>query len=1550
MNWCNDSFVECYESILYHHQADNDIIQSIKNDLVHVMAPSDKSESSKNQLLTNSTVDFSNGEQFILNQQFVEHSIMLADELEINQIHMVEVLYYANCNTNGLEFTDAGRQYYFNRIEYICNILGYLIINDRLPDIVTDFDQFLDNVLKSFKRIYKIFDNLQDLVTKQNLINNTNETTKYGISFTNKRLVNCHELLGEILFNLVDHYPQTYRNLSTYNKIMSHLNETISDDDLFIMHYLPAIFSVLEVSSPEITNFHKKITESLAADSKLVTLQDDITDLTNSKIKHFEILVDFVFLVNLVNWCKTSKHNFNFNTDILAYLQICLNYGVLENLLRLTSATTHPQTIKDFEINNLCEFKLNLEHFPKLHFPKLNDSTIDITLSPVFSETLLPKFWHLLFKNFISNLAIVLIQLRDNEEDFLLSSINKQKYRNTSAASEEPQIDYDEIYSRADLERFYMSFVYTYNYRPELCKSIWNEDLVGFIMWGVNNNSAPLITATFCLLLGSLCSGNSSAILDILINNANIKKTDYSRISISSIVDSLNYYLTSLNENFKQPTNQRQSFFSNEVAQEELVELSNDSMVFITGFLILSSSIVSNLDKNQSHDIILNLFQRVKSIIVGFLKFDNTSNFVKKTTKNLIMNENNRISLHNLVLNLLKSFIQKDLKSEIWKIVDNWMFKDALQGNLGFKANLPDLSSMLNFVELIKELLLEEDYIEREVQRNTTKDLQEIGDNKGVRVYLDFLVHEVFKNSIKIVDVRSSVILQQNLVELFVKSLKAVDWDFLIQCPNLASDFDRNKFVGKDFTTYVKNHYSLIIMNYLYDERCLNTLFGIINLEKDELLVKRCLELVVTLVNIQETYVSLVDIINGSKDANEAKFNKTNVLEVINYNIPIIVKFGLLVESDNEDIVSFAVELLGKLNTHASDTLNPNKLLTIYLSSPESLNLRYAMVSQFNSGSIPLKFKILGFLLDDLQHNNLSTAHYILGFKVQGNYLVKDDNAFLKTLLDLLLISLDWKSDIVYYNSLKLSSMILNIIIKLCENPLSAQITWNIIDELDVNLFEQLILLNNVDSETIWEEEKFNGDLNQSKFIHSKMSVVSLFEFLNQRVLILKYLTLEFYNKSSTYVNNEYLGLLLNENRFLNGNYTVLSFLDVLNFKFTNFERSKFQKFQKFDLNELLKHMQSKELYDDEVFSKLSAIGIDVSEVSEYLHHYIYCDKLKTYQTNYLHNWVQLIEVIVNGNKMPKYQDFSLEILSNILPKIMEFFDTDVTFSEELILLCVLLFDNFKGESDKVMLLLSTCIKGVISGNSTIRLRKDLYVLLTEFLQRIYDTKNDTKDDTLRHIKQTFKNVDFKFFETIMNDIIINEGSIKVVGVILLEGLVHLFSIFNDNYLIENMVNNNSLLIIIRLIKRIDELTDDVVYELMLFKSIISLLIRIGTVRLGASYLIQSELFAIIKHCKILILDPDLNLKVSIQLYEILNPIFRLIKVLLISMDPSHKPSKLQGKDLLNHFNALKNNVIKKDILVNENKLKISDDELQGMNELIELFILLDELTKVPST
>ncbi|EGW34591.1 uncharacterized protein SPAPADRAFT_149697 [Spathaspora passalidarum NRRL Y-27907] len=1911
MNWSCDVFANVYNIIKFQSPTageGGDLSQldfsPIINDLLHILVTPTPLEESRTQLINETKpVTFSNGSQVKLNQPFIEISAVLAKELDLNEIASAELLYYAGdvSYKKGTSLGDAARFSYYSRLEYILNILGYLTIQKQLHLVITkesDFQILFDNLIKSFEKIYRLINNLHNMIDKQKVTSDINSLAFINsINFARTQLFNNHELLGKVLYGLVDQYFDKFGNLNNYKKMLQLISDHHEDGDILQIHFLPGVLQfiakLLEGNDALVGEFHTHITTKISDDYRLVSIptcggdkdNDDIIDLSKSKISGFEIVTNFFFLSHFITWCKeegTRTAKYDFKEHILKYMEYLISYGVMERILCYCAETSNAKTQQAFEYSNIYDFRSLLQrNFPKLtpskfQYPgtqellyasnmkpgfenigKLLDVSY-LTLNEDLNESLIAPFFQRFFSVFIVNAAIVLTQLRDLEEDFVLSSINRQQdedsdeYETKTAttvssrktddsysdfdsnsrtrSAEKVGLDLDEVAQRADLERFYLAFAYTFNNRPELCNLFWSEeqqvsnDIVGFISWGLSNNTSPLITATFCILLSSLASGGNETaarIWEILVNNNNatMKKNDYSKISVDSLVDSLNYYIDSLNEQFELDLNdqlklyqKKQEFlFSNNYsAQKEAedananritIELAEDSIVFISGFMQLVSGIVKNLSiQNERGREIKNIaYTRFQPIIKGFLKFDNlikggkilsvdvnagTSNnnpkFIDLPT--ILVSDDSMVILINLILTLLGDFVDhsKDddgqgntIGYEIWRLVDRWLYfglhdlpetttattstssadgfsrtslsatrkrytsKRNMRINQAFSVNLTHFSEIANFTTLIRKLLTPFNTNNQAFSKYSLLFPCDLGlgyrvnNQIGIWPYIEFLMLEVFGNSHNISNKKDRHLLQSEVIEILINSLEEIDWKFLSEtAPQVIRKLDNidNIFdslipgIQIDFAMFAKLHQSLAVLHYLFDNKFFNTLFKVIDIGVDEVnssessseLVAQVLKVLDKLLDVQPTYLRRLLPLLKTKDGitqpqkqapaqplgvntsmslilstprtifdnvyyprNIGSHGVDDFYEILLFHLATVVHFALYVGCNNDEISNSAISILQqidnskyfhsrKIANSVDPLLENNRLLTTFQSIDESIKIKYAFINKFESleeSSFKMKYRIIEFLLNNLNHQPngkvATVAHFLLGFDFRGHNLSlgNQNNTLLKTLLRTLSVSLDLLSEIDYNNGnkyiidigpAKLSSLILEVLIKLVRDPISSVVTLNQLREYD-DLFEKLINYQpKLDLSTIWCGVEFNGDLQVdgvNAFIESSLSVETFFAFINQRNLILQYLSLEFHHISSITKKEYYINLLINNKEFLNHAPKILSFLDVLNYSFKNFEMQKYESLdKKFNMLSILQQAKHKSDNEQEEYLDLSILNkiikilcqgsnaitndakrafsqevmVEGNRINEFVIKYIVSNDLKEVQLKCLHSWCQLIEILITDNGLQS-TDFLLQVLQIVIPKTNDYLETDISFSAEMISLCVLLFDLYekqilnqsKGEEDftlgmgRLIPLFQTCLTGILNSNSTPNLRSDLYVLCNKFLMKIFDKDSSFVLPMIRIIKSSDK----KFFEIICNDAIYSEGSSRITSTLLLESLIHLGSSAGKaNFILDSLVKNNSLLLLVRSIKRTDQMIklcikpgggvtlDNLIFELTAFKSTLYLLIRVSQSKSGALQLIQSELFSVLRQSRFLSIDPDLGLNLNIKeghdfksitvnvlldtpstlndlvdlskirkentisYFEFLIPIFQLITTVLLAMGPTYKPGIMETKGLMESFNRLIVGVMKRDVLLESRKdnvagavagatnvtgiYKEDSTQVQDLQKLVKLFTLIDSL------
>jgi nuclear pore complex protein Nup205 len=999
LTWSTELLKECYRSIQVDGAVTPGCLEALKSDLLALLTVPQPKEGDK----LPEEVEFADG-RFKLNSKFVEAATVLSLELSLAVEATAELLHHAGqfSYQTGVEFVDSGRAAFHLRLHYILNIFGYLVQTRQLEVIVAEpsqHAQLFANLVASFEALYRRIGILNDLIEKEKTVGNINDL-KFILSlqYSKQEAFQHHELLGSIYYSLVAQYPKFYATTAHHLKVVGLVSTHLQDNDVMTLHYLPGLLQFLTsigadapvvVADADVEEYHKHITNALRQDHAKVAVggADEVLDLSKTTLQPLQTMLMLVGLTFFISWCKvddkrTSKYDFQ--EDILKYIDWTISYGAFEKLLCIaadTTASSVPLVAYDFRsllqgtIPSLAAIKLAYKGSAELltlaqtradlnNVPLLTKTT-QFQVAPDFRNNLIAPLSHAIFKRFITNLAVVLTLLRDSEEDFLLSTATRrdeevkeeEKSRaadneNAITSSDYNAMDLDEIAHRSDLERFYLAMAYTYQARPELCDLFWSgqdgaNEALGFISWGLTNNTSPLITATFSILVGSLTFGlNANKVWEILVNNngTSMKKHDFSKVSVDSIWESLHYYVESLSSNFKddlqaqQQQQQRFKFqdyimpsstsaagnsntaFSSlgetdaETKEPIVIELSEDSVVFIAGFVQLLACVAKNLCTNgdvRSRGIKTMMFKRFHPIICKFLKFDNVLTSEKgalntygRSGPPIYINEDNRVVLINVMLDFLEGFVDGDLelRYQVWDVVDRWIFNggwpvaEGLENEVkqNYLVSKPQLatpstsyksvrivqhfhnsfthfSQIVNFSQLLGKLLEPTAQEVKAFKRYRLLYPADLGSEYrliGVWPYIEFILTEVFAKSANIADSVERLSIQVPILQMVLKSMNEMNWKFLndiaplvIKKPQLNLDACIDD-PSIDYDTFVKLHHSLACFNYMFNEKVYKVFFKIIDnvepgeKEDEDKLLQVTLKVIERLLEVQDTFIS----------------------------------------------------------------------------------------------------------------------------------------------------------------------------------------------------------------------------------------------------------------------------------------------------------------------------------------------------------------------------------------------------------------------------------------------------------------------------------------------------------------------------------------------------------------------------------------------------------------------------------------------------------------------------------------------------------------------
>ncbi|ODQ65471.1 hypothetical protein NADFUDRAFT_42738 [Nadsonia fulvescens var. elongata DSM 6958] len=674
---------------------------------------------------------------------------------------------------------------------------------------------------------------------------------------------------------------------------------------------------------------------------------------------------------------------------------------------------------------------------------------------------------------------------------------------------------------------------------------------------------------------------------------------------------------------------------------------------------------------------------------------------------------------------------------------------------------------------------------------------------------------------------------------------------------------------------------------------------------------------------------------------------------------------------------------------------------------------------------------------------------------------ISSDASVLRSVMLLLQYSVgavdSWNID---YNSSSIAGECSNVVSLLCKNSFSSSIMLDYLREIDF-FHSSLENEPFIDPKARWNGEFFSTEasffasLSPKSFTYFFNHRTALLEYLSMEIHASAQI-------GSISLVERYLKSLVNLNQSDNSYVTststtrVLSFLDVLEFQpslYTKnqlFDRYTLNLFSSLDLN-YLSNMESKknrkgtQVFDDsiseglELLKSLLSIKADelvatkrvnsiedpalVKESQDIVNVYSrfkLLEQIRQSQLSCLHAWSQLILIIVSDCEMTTAERsiFILEIFQAVIPKLSSYSSNDADFTEELASLLVPLFQmyqedvqiidgNSKGPNngyERTHALFRACLTSIRTSVSTPQMRSDLYVLCNKYLKLSIESGSS---ELIQQNLQVVKSSGDKLLEIICLDAISGEGSARIVSLMLLETLSSLALISKSSFVLDGLTRYNLLLLLVGSIKNTDnqlvanqnsKASDELVYELTVFRATLYFLVQIARTRQGANQIIQCGLYQILSTCQFLNIDPDVglhfeaelanqnntgNLGISFKLggflsnepeganvhlscqsiialsyYDILIPVFQLVSAVLLSMGSENSTVIQKTSQFLLQHQQLIVSVLKKDVLSSsvddsqkliepvQNKPKVNElGSDQGFESLVRLVVLLISLT-----
>ncbi|KAG7928069.1 hypothetical protein KL925_001369 [Ogataea polymorpha] len=1272
-HWSTIPFASLYGAIK-HNQLDIQLKLSaeLQFDLQNLLLKPKRSDASRSRL-EQGKLTFSDGIEYQLNETFVVNANKLADELNLDELAAAELLYFASQNEqkySGTSALDSAKAAYHTRRQYILQIVTYYLCKSSSEGLKTAFLSELsyDTILSCYQCIEQELDDIKQLVDRSRLMGNFSDPNLLKpIIYRRDSLFVEHQLLGELYYAKVS---LSRMQPTDFDKIFNHFT-SLSTNDILVISYLPGTMkqvSELErYSDEEVKNMHRKLTG----------LTQESHKLAENPIKAFLVLV---FLVNFIPWCKSESSRtkqFDFTSNVENPIKLLISIGALEQFLSLATEISRPECCSDPRADLMYDFRLFLQqHIPKfspfrfldvdtdatnqlkraIQQQRLNGNlTADETEAEIiyiptkvysfeahfsdFCASVFSEYVH----SFVKNAAFVLTHLRDMEEDLLLLS---------------DTLELEVLSKNADLERFYLAVYYLYRSRPQLSAQFWEDSsssLYGFLQWASRCNS-PLIVSTFCCLLSALSNSNENAInafnflqltntstqelsLKTPVGGSTSISNRFSCVSWSSIFSSLAFYSKQLSS--KLPITLSDHSYSlhqsTDIEKNVIVQLGEDSLIFLSGFLQLISDIARNSDRARAE-----LYESDNRQLIAIL-----TDILKANTP-----------LSGSILMVMSSLVGDGVneRQQVWSILDSWIFSkhsklrqsSAVLKDV-FLSSLKSPLEVIGFSTLVLKLLQPmktQDEIYDPTEIPFPLDLGSNYRNQGVWPYVEFLTTEIFVElTNKKYAEDYSTPLKLTLLSLWETCLAQLDPEMIMDASacNL-KDLD-NITACRNIIQYLQSHPGTAVLTFLYRMPVHNALFTIANLgidalnetdpeSKESKLVLKALNVIELLLDRESFYTDeLLPILTLPDNpfyipSAISTGGLQSFVEALLLNLPLLANIALYVGLSDSEIPKVALSIFKKVTLYSSSKgiaelslgsrlLRKDKVLTMLETIDESTRIRYSFIEQLEAPiaepqSVTLKIEVLQFLNQNLPSTPgiATVSHFLLGLDTRSMTIgekndlgyIASEKSLLKSIVTLLRLILQEfrKVTDIEYIPVRICALCLEIIYKLVKSLHKPYELLNFLRDVeDSNLFVDLLTTTRkIGIDTFWNGRTFDSAISSKNlFVTQGGSMCALIAFTMYRSLILQLVALELRHTSlygSYSLTRKYVNLLIDSKNYGRGSPRLFEFLDVLEFKPKNMIERANAAFEKFNFEYILKKIGIKTSFSHE---EINSFAYDMSIV-----------------------------------------------------------------------------------------------------------------------------------------------------------------------------------------------------------------------------------------------------------------------------------------------------------------------------------------------------------------
>jgi nuclear pore complex protein Nup205 len=737
---------------------------------------------------------------------------------------------------------------------------------------------------------------------------------------------------------------------------------------------------------------------------------------------------------------------------------------------------------------------------------------------------------------FITNMPDVLRKLRvDEEEQRQLSQAHKHDL---------------------NLERFLVTISFTYEGRPDAAQAFWSDpdsNLAGFLHWASRRASTPLVSA-FCEMLQSLSEDEECAtaahrfLLDEGASGSGKMRRSHS-LTWSQIFKELTFFSAKIRD---RPALPQSSFYRGGNQNTDQAETEPESEMMLESYLRLISRLCAEspsarqfLLEHPTFHITELLFQLASSDINSRLR---ACAFL--ALRSLLSNKTKEVG--ELIWTSLDAWIsggQSSVthmpKSSAQAFSPAWNRERIFQGIQGTGTEFEEPNA---FIQLLHALVLP--YPDDLGLNDSLPFPEGLGSSNrmpGIDPYIDFAIGEVFGyKTTQINDFIQKRLLCLTCLEFMGTCLDTFNEDLVIFANQSTIAVD-SAIGASDLATYVRLHPFSRVMEWIFNDGVMATLFGIMHQDVAEignaspdsplvLCLRQAIHVVSSVIDLQATYLDIVRPMIKLQPTHRRPIVANAAFAsfedgVLNH-LSVIADLGLYCGAGHTPLTIASLKLLEKLSTASKIVAPPsglgglverNKAIAALESNNDAETIARSLLTEIlsnlefdqgpESDTYIIKSHIIDFLITCLEAipGRPSVAHLLLGFQCgSGTVEVSYDSPFSRrvslfhAILSLIVeypIGDEGAGMLSWLISVKYKAF--QVLKYLWKSPLSSDPVMTELRGSDfmISMFAKEVV---VSPSTLWD-----GRMIEDEEFMTSSSSACLFDFLRHRATLLQYAALE---------------------------------------------------------------------------------------------------------------------------------------------------------------------------------------------------------------------------------------------------------------------------------------------------------------------------------------------------------------------------------------------------------------------------------------------------------